>query len=181
MLPPVDPLCLSKVLKEGQPPQRHHLPTIGKELSPQQMKKESPTNTDMLLCSPLREKHVIRHQVKIANGLSGVLPPQHVETQLDAQHAIQTDDGPFKAKVGHVVEVVRSHRHLLLSNLKGVGSIPPPLNEALHQGSTQRLLREKTNDRLEARLLDVGPGFKDKKVVPFHHLVGASSTSIRGQ
>ena len=29
-LPPVGPLCLSKVLKEGQPPQRHRLPTIGK-------------------------------------------------------------------------------------------------------------------------------------------------------
>jgi len=36
-LPPVGPLCLSKVLKDGQPPQGHHLPTIGKEVSSQQM------------------------------------------------------------------------------------------------------------------------------------------------
>ena len=64
--------------------------------------------------------------------------------------------------------------------MKGVGSIPPPFNEALHQGKTRKLLQKKTNDRLEARLLDVGLVFRDKKVVPFHHLVGAPSTSIRG-
>ena len=33
-LPLVGPLCHSKVLKEGQPPQRHYLPTIGKEVGP---------------------------------------------------------------------------------------------------------------------------------------------------
>ena len=69
-----------------------------------------------------------------------MLPPQHVETQLDARHTVQTDDGPFKAKASHVVKVVGSHRHLPLSNMKGVGSIPPHLNEALHQGSTCKLL-----------------------------------------
>ena len=77
---PVGPLCLSKVLKESQPPQRHRLPTIGKDVSPQQVKKESPSHTDTLFHSPLREKHVIQHQVKVADGLSGVIPHQHVET-----------------------------------------------------------------------------------------------------
>ena len=33
-LSPIGLPCLSKFLKEGQPPQRHHLPTIGKEISP---------------------------------------------------------------------------------------------------------------------------------------------------
>ena len=96
------------------------------------MEKESPSHTNTFLHGPLWEEHVIRHQVKVANGLSGVLPPQHVETQLDARHTIQVDDGPFEVKIVHAVEVIGSHRHLSLSNMKGVGSIPPLLDEALH-------------------------------------------------
>ena len=111
---------------------------------------------------------------------SRVLPLQHVKTQLDAWHIVQTDNGPFEAKASHAVEVIRSHCHLLLSNVIGVGSIPPPLNEALHQGITRRHLWKKTNDRLEDCLLDVGPVFRDKKVAPLHYLVGAPLTSIRG-
>ena len=99
---------------------------------------------------------------------------------MDARHIVQTNDGPFEAKAGYTVEVVGSHRHLPLSDIKGVGSIPPPLNEALHQGSTRKLLRKKTNDKLEAWLPDVGPSFGDKKVMPLHHDVSAPPTSIRG-
>ena len=66
------------------------------------------------------------------------------------------------------------------NDMKGVGSIPLPFNEALHQRSASKLLQKKTNDRLEAHLPDVGPGFRDKEVVPLHHLVGAPLTSIRG-
>ena len=36
-LPPICPLCLPKVLKDGEPPQGYHLSTIGKEVSSQQM------------------------------------------------------------------------------------------------------------------------------------------------
>ena len=79
-LPLVGPSCLSKVLEMGQPPQGHHLPTIGKEVSPQQVKKEGPNHLDALLHGPLWEMHVIHHQVEVADGLSGVLPPQHVKT-----------------------------------------------------------------------------------------------------
>ena len=179
MPPPVGLLCLFKVLKKGQTPQGYHFPTIGEEVSSQQVQKEGPSHMDILLCSPLWEKHVIRHQVKVANGLSGVLPPQHVKTQLDTRHTFQTDDSPFETKAGHAVEVVGSHRQLPLSNMKGVGSIPPPLNEALHQGSTRGLLRKKSNDRLKALLPNIGLGFKNEKVVPLHHLIGASLTSIR--
>ena len=109
---------------------------------------------DTLLCSPLWEKHAIWHQVEVANGLSGVLPPQHVKTQLDTWHTFQTDDSPFEAKASHAVEVLGSHRQLPLSNMKGVGSIPPPLNEALHQGSAHRALWKKANDVLKAHFLD---------------------------
>ena len=35
------------------------------------------------------------------NALSGVFPPQHVKTQLDARHADQIEDGPFEAKANH--------------------------------------------------------------------------------
>ena len=59
--------------------------------------------------------------------------------QCPAGHAIYADDGPLKAKAGHAIKVVGSHRHLPLNNMKGVGSIPPPLNEALRQGGTRRL------------------------------------------
>ena len=104
-------------------------------ISPQQVEKEIPSRTDVLLCSPLWAKHLIWYQVEVVDGLSGVLPPQHVKTQLDAWHTIQIDDGTFEAKAGHVVKVVRSHCHLSLNNMKGVGSILPPLNEALQQGS----------------------------------------------
>ena len=64
--------------------------------------------------------------------------------------------------------------------MKGVGSIPPPFSEALLQGSAHRPLWKKINDGLKACLSDVGPTFKGKKVVPFHHLINASPTSIRG-
>ena len=47
------------------------------------------------------------------DGLDRVLLPQHIKTQLDAQHAVQINDGPFEAKACHMVEVIRSHRHLL--------------------------------------------------------------------
>ena len=144
------------------------------------MEKEGPSHTNTFLCGPLQEEHVILHQVKLTNGLSGVLPPQHVKAQLDARHIIQTDDGPFEAKASHTVKVIRSHRHLSLGNMKGVGSAPPPLNEALHQGSTHRLLWKKTANRLEACLLHIASGFRDKKFEPLHHLIGASPTSIRG-
>ena len=79
-----------------------------------------------------------------------------------------------------MIEVIRSHRYLPLSNMKGVRSIPPSVNESLHQGSTCGPLWKKIDDRLEARFPDVGPSFRDKKVVPFYHLIRASPTSKRG-
>ena len=103
---------------------------------------------DMLLHSPLWEKHVIPHQVDVANGLSGVLPPQHVKTQLDAQYVIQVNDGPFEAKADHAVEVIGSHCHLPLSNMKCMSSIPPSLDEALHQSSTCGPFWKEADDRL---------------------------------
>ena len=168
--------CLKRRSTTSKTPFTHHC----KEVSPQQVKKESPSHMDMLLCSPLWEKHVIRHQVEVAEGLGRVLPPQHVETQLDAQHTIQVDDSPFEAKVGHTVKVIGSHRHFPFNNIKGMGNIPPPLNEALHQGSAHRPFLEEANDGLEACFLDVGPGFRNKKVVSFHHFVGTSPTNVWG-
>ena len=77
-----------------------------------------------------------------------------------------------------MVKVIGSHRHLSLGNIKGVGSVLPPLNEALRQGSTRKHLQKRTDDRLEAVLLDIAPGFEDKKVVPLHHLIGASPNKM---
>ena len=61
-----------------------------------------------------------------------------------------------------MVKVIRSHRHLLLGDMKGMGSVPPPLNEALCQGSTRSLFRKKNDDKLKAHLIDITPGFVDK-------------------
>ena len=93
---------------------------------------------------------------------------------------IQIDDGHFKAKVGHAIEVIGNHHYLPFSDMDGVSSIPPPLNKALHQGSTHGTFQNKAKDRLEARFLDVSPRFRNEEVVPLHHLIGTSATSIRG-
>ena len=79
-----------------------------------------------------------------------------------------------------MVEVVGSHRHLLLNNMKGVGGVTLLLNEALYQGSARKSFRKEANDGLEAHLLDVGPGIRGEKVVPFHHLISTSPTNIKG-
>ena len=99
---------------------------------------------------------------------------------MDARCTVQTDDVPFEPKAGHAVKVIRNHRHLPLSNMKGVGSIPPPFNGALHQGSTRKLLQEKTNYMLKAYFPNIAPGFIDKKILPLHHFISDSLASIRG-
>ena len=70
------------------------------------MEKESPSHADTFLRGPLWEGHVIRNQVDIVDGLSRVLPPQHVDAQLHTQHAIQTNDGPLGDKTDHAVKVI---------------------------------------------------------------------------
>ena len=69
---------------------------------------------------------------------------------------------PLEAKASHAIKVIGSHRHLPLSNMKGVGGVPPPLNKVLHQGSICRRFRKKTDDRLKAHLLDITLSFGDK-------------------
>ena len=64
--------------------------------------------------------------------------------------------------------------------MKGVSSIPPLFDEALHQSSTCGPFQKKANDRLKACFPDISPSLKNEKVVPLHPLIGASPTSIRG-
>ena len=61
-----------------------------------------------------------------------------------------------------------------------MGNVPPPRDEALHQGSTRRPLQKETNDRLKARLLNIVSSFRGEQVEQFHHLICPSSASIRG-
>ena len=58
-----------------------------------------------------------------------------------------------------MVEVVRSHRHLLLSNMNGMGGTPP-LNESLHQSGAHKSFQKEVNDGLKARLPNVGLGIE---------------------
>jgi len=99
---------------------------------------------------------------------------------LDAQHVVQTNDGPFEAMAGHAVEVISSHPHLPLSNVEGMSSIPPLLDDTLYQGGTCGPFQQKAKDKLKARFINVSPRFENEEVIPLHHLVGTSSTSIRG-
>ena len=48
----------------------------------------------------------------------------------------------------HLVEVVGSHYHLPISNVKGVSNVQPPLNQCLHQDTASETLRKQANDRL---------------------------------
>ena len=63
--------------------------------------------------------------------------------------------------------------------MKGMGSVPPPLNMALHQGGTHRLFQKKANDGLKAHLPNITSSFRGEKVEPLHHLIGACPTNIR--
>ena len=92
----------------------------------------------------------------------------------------KTNDGPLETKAGHVVEVIGSHRHLPLGDMKGVGSVPPPFNKALHQGGTCGLFWKKADDGLKACLLNIASSFGGEQVESLHHLIGASLASIRG-
>ena len=64
--------------------------------------------------------------------------------------------------------------------MNGVGSVPPPLDEELHQGSTHKLLQKEIDDRLKTSLPNIASGFGGEQVEPLHYLIGASPTSIRG-
>ena len=64
--------------------------------------------------------------------------------------------------------------------MKGVGSVPPPFNEALYQGGTRGLFWKKVDDKLKARLLDIAFSFGGEQVEPLHYLIGASPTNRRG-
>ena len=79
-----------------------------------------------------------------------------------------------------MAEVIGSHRNLPISDMKVVGSVPPPLNEALHQGGISELFWKKANDGLKAHLPNIASSFGGKQIEPLHHLIGASPTSIRG-
>ena len=62
----------------------------------------------------------------------GVPPPKKVYAQLLARHTHQIYERPITPKASHVVEIMGSHSHLPISNVEGMGSIPPPLNQGLH-------------------------------------------------
>ena len=62
----------------------------------------------------------------------------------------QVDERPIIRKAVHSVKVMRSHCLLPISNMKGVGSIPPPLCQGLHQNGAGCGLQQQTDDRLKA-------------------------------
>ena len=53
----------------------------------------------------------------------------------------QVDKRPIIPKAFHLVKFIMSHSYLPISNMEGVGSVPPPLNQRLHQNGAGRGLR----------------------------------------
>ena len=66
------------------------------------------------------------------NHLRGIPPPEQIYTQLNAQLSLQVYESPITPETGHAVEVMGSHSHFPISNVEGVGSVPPPFNQILH-------------------------------------------------
>ena len=56
------------------------------------------------------------------------------------QLALQVYESPIAPKAGHAVEVMGSHNHLPINNVEGVGNVPLPLSQSLHQNGTVRPL-----------------------------------------
>ena len=74
------------------------------------------------------ERPVISLNVKVADCLDGITPPEQGYAQLSARLTLQVHESPIAPKAGHAVEVMRNHNHLPISNVEGVSSVPPPLN-----------------------------------------------------
>ena len=68
--------------------------------------------------------------------VSVIPPPEQVYPQLSARLTLQVYECPIAPKANHAVEIMGSHNHLPISNVKGVGSIPPPFSQGLHQNGT---------------------------------------------
>lgn len=65
--------------------------------------------------------------------------------------APQFDECSIAPKAKHPVKVIRSHRHLLVSNVEGVDCVPLPLSQALHQNGAGKALQQQAGDGLKAR------------------------------
>ena len=66
--------------------------------------------------------------------------PQQLYAQLHTRLALQINDYLIISKADHPMEVVGSHCHLLISNVKVMGSVPPPFCQRLHLNSTSMTL-----------------------------------------
>ena len=53
-------------------------------------------------------------------------------------------------KAGHLVEVMGSHCHLPINNVKGVICVLPPLNQCLYQDVAGGTFQKQAKNRLEA-------------------------------
>ena len=76
------------------------------------------------------------------------------------------------------MEVVGSDNHILVSNMEGVASVPPPLGYGLCQKNTGRPLRHQKDDKLKACSTDVVPSLLVKDIVPYQYPASTSPTKI---
>ena len=106
-----------------------------------EVQQKGPNHLGIVIGCHLWERPIICLNVEVADRLGGVPPLEQFYPQLNARLALQVYESPIAPKVGHMVEVVGSHNHIPVSNIEGVGSVPPPLSQSLHQNGTSRLLR----------------------------------------
>ena len=90
----------------------------------------------------LWKRFVIHLDIIVVDHIRHVPPPQQIYNQLYTRLTFQINDRPITSKVGHLMEIMRSHCHLPISNVKGVGSLPPPFSQGLHQDGASMALQQ---------------------------------------
>lgn len=109
---------------------------------------------------------VICLSIELADGIHRVPPPKQLYAQLHARLSVKINERPITSKASHPVKIIVSYQHLLASNMGGVGSVPPPLSQALHQDGTRNGLWQQTDDGLKARSPYVAIGLLGHDLIP---------------
>ena len=65
-----------KVPKKGHPSQGHRLPTISKQVRPQQVQRKDPSHQGTLLNHPLWMMHEVRFKIGVVDHLYSIPPPE---------------------------------------------------------------------------------------------------------
>lgn len=123
-------------MKEGQPRQGKCLPPIAKKIGPKDVQQERPSNLGTVPKSLLQKGLVIHLNIEVVDSIHQVPLPKKLCAQIHAELTLKIDERHVTLKASHPMEIIGSHHHLPTSNMDGVGSVPPPFGQELHQDGT---------------------------------------------